>query len=170
MRLVAEFVEEGSYGGGYRINGVNLPLAEWPVGSYWTVDGTPNSSSLYHGGIECAGFARYVYNTIWGSGTYGNAVTARNLNGNSSDFTGINIGARINCDRRESRDPENDDFNNSVGNHSMVLIEKTNPGVTVYEANHSDDPDKYCIVGMRTITFNNFYLEYMNIKGTSYTP
>ena len=43
MRLVAEFVEEGSSGGGYRINGVNLPLAEWPVGSYRTVDGKPSA-------------------------------------------------------------------------------------------------------------------------------
>lgn len=161
---------EVNSGSGYRINGVDLPLAEWPVGSYWTTDGTPNGSSLEHNGIECAGFARYVYNRIWESDTYGNVVSARTLNGDSTDFLGINIGARINCDRRKSKNPSNENFNTSIGNHSMVLLGKTGTEVTVYEANHTDDPEKYCIIGVRTITFQDFYLEYINIKNTSYTP
>ena len=164
MRLVAELVEEGSSGGDYRINGVNLPLAEWPVGSYWTVDGKPsadiNNSIVFEDSRQCAGFARYVYSRIWGSSTYGTRFGVssndnRTLVGNSSDFSGFIAGSRINCDRQDGG-----------GNHSMVILEKTSSGVTVYEANH----DGRCGVGMRTISFEDFADEYINIKYTSYVP
>ena len=163
QKWIMTLVEQGSTsssGDGYRINGVDLPLSEWPVGSYWTDDGTPYGNSLNHNGTECAGFARYVYNRIWGSDTYGNAISTKQLDEESNGFfDDINVGARINCDRRDGG-----------GNHSMVLLDKTSSGVTVYEANHTNDPNKYCIIGMRTITYDSFKNEYINIKSTSYTP
>ena len=48
----------------------------------------------------------------------------------------------------------------------MILLSKTSSGIVVYECNY----DFKCGIGMRTITYRNFYLEYMNIKDTSYTP
>ena len=48
----------------------------------------------------------------------------------------------------------------------MILLSKTSSGIVVYECNHDDK----CGIGMRTITYRNFYLEYMNIKNSSYTP
>ncbi len=141
------------------INGIKVPLPEYPDGSYWTTDGKPyeygkNSSKEFEGS-QCAGFARYVYFCIWGSSTYGNSVTERTVKGNSSDFDGIDIGARISCNRV-----------GGAGNHSMVVINKTGTGITVYECNHDDK----CGVSVRTITFANFKKEYDKIKDSSYTP
>lgn len=65
----------GNYGyTGYSttINGVKVPLNEWPVGSYWTTDGkkrtstSDNASLSFDGGRECYGFARYVYYKVFG--------------------------------------------------------------------------------------------------------
>ena len=65
----------GNYGyTGYSttINGVKVPLNEWPVGSYWTTDGkkrtstSGNASLSLDGGWECYGFARYVYYKVFG--------------------------------------------------------------------------------------------------------
>lgn len=162
----------GGSGDTYTINGKTIPLSEWPVGSYWTTDGKPyeygkNSSKAFtDGAIQCAGFAKYVYEQLWGNYKYGQKVAAVTLEGTSEDFKGINVGARINCDRRGSKIESEDDFTTSIGNHSMILLSKTSSGIVVYECNHDDK----CGIGMRTITYRNFYLEYMNIKNSSYTP
>ena len=162
----------GGSGDTYTINGKTIPLSEWPVGSYWTTDGKPyeygkNSSKAFtDGAIQCAGFAKYVYEQLWGNYKYGQKVAAVTLEGTSEDFKGINVGARINCDRRGSKIESEDDFTTSIGNHSMILLSKTSSGIVVYECNHDDK----CGIGMRTITYRNLYLEYMNIKNSSYTP
>ena len=164
--------ETGGDGDTYTINGKTIPLSEWPVGSYWTTDGKPyeygkNSSKAFtDGAIQCADFAKYVYEQLWGNYKYGQKVAAVTLEGTSEDFKGINVGARINCDRRGSKIESEDDFTTSIGNHSMILLSKTSSGIVVYECNHDDK----CGIGMRTITYRNFYLEYMNIKNSSYTP
>ena len=164
--------ETGGDGDTYTINGKTIPLSEWPVGSYWTTDGKPyeygkNSSKAFtDGAIQCAGFAKYVYEQLWGNYKYGQKVAAVTLEGTSEDFKGINVGARINCDRRGSKIESDDDFTTSIGSHSMILLSKTSSGIVVYECNHDDK----CGIGMRTITYRNFYLEYMNIKNSSYTP
>ena len=164
--------ETGGDGDTYTINGKTIPLSEWPVGSYWTTDGKPyeygkNSSKAFtDGAIQCAGFAKYVYEQLWGNYKYGQKVAAVTLEGTSEDFKGINVGARINCDRRGSKIESEDDFTTSIGNHSMILLSKTSSGIVVYECNHDDK----CGIGMRTITYRNLYLEYMNIKNSSYTP
>ena len=175
-----EYTSGGSSGGGesggegdtYTINGKTIPLSDWPVGSYWTTDGKPSdkdgstSIKLADGSKQCAGFAKYVYEQIWGSYTYGHKVTAVTLEGTSSDFDGISVGARINCDRRKKKIEGDPDFTTSIGNHSMIILSKTSNGIVVYECNHDDK----CGIGMRTITYRSFYLEYKNIKNTSYTP
>ena len=110
MRLVAELVEEGSSGGGYRINGVNLPLAEWPVGSYWTVDRKPsadiNNSIVFEDSRQCAGFASYVFAQIWGSDDagyrYGSDTYLKATTGQMSDFTDFPIGTRLVCTVRKN--------------------------------------------------------------------
>ena len=173
-----EKYSDSSSGGGtssgdtYTINGKTIPLSEWPVGSFWTTDRKPSdkdgntSIKLADGSKQCAGFAKYVYEQIWGNYKYGQKVAAVTLEGTSEDFKGINVGARINCDRRGSKIEGDKDFTTSIGNHSMILLSKTSSGIVVYECNHDDK----CGIGMRTITYRNFYLEYMNIKNSSYTP
>jgi len=150
----------GEGGGDYTINGVKLPLADWQPGKYWTTDGKPTdlegTNSLHYNGIQCAGFARYVYAQIWGDDEYGTEFGInRTLAGNSSDFSGIIKGSRINCDRADKG-----------GNHSMVILDKTSSGITVYEANH----DGHCQVSVRTISFSDFAGEYKNIKSSSHVP
>ena len=141
------------------INGIRVPLPEYPNESYWTTNGKETNKSGANSkefeGSQCAGFARYVYFCIWGSSTYGNSVAEKTVTGDSSDFDKINVGARISCNRSDGG-----------GNHSMVIINKTGTGITVYECNH----DNKCGVGVRTITFANFKKEYDKIKDSSYTP
>ena len=86
------------------------------------------------------------------------------MKGNSSDFSGINVGARINCDRKNALEGENP-------NHSMVIVDKNGLEITVYEANYTSHPNtQHCIIGFRTISYSDFAAEYANIKNTSYNP
>lgn len=155
---VSDSSSGGSTSGTYTINGKTIPLSQWPVGSYWTTDGTPNGSSLEHNGRECAGFARYVYNYLWGDDEYGKPIDQKDLVGTSSDFNGINIGARINCTKKTGG-----------GNHSMVLANKTSTGVVVYHANWATS-NNYCIIRLDTWTYAEFAAIFSEIRDTSYNP
>lgn len=171
-----EKYSDSSSGGGtssgdtYTINGKTIPLSEWPVGSFWTTDGTPNGTSLSHNNsYECAGFARYVYSYLWGNDYYGSSVSKATLSGTSSDFEGISVGARINCDKNVTESESQDTSTNK--NHSMVLVDKTNTGVVVYHANWALPKEhQYCIVKTTHWTYAEFAKKFKNIKSTSYTP
>ena len=170
-----EKYSDSSSGGGtssdtYTINGKTIPMANWPVGSYWTTDGTPNGTSLSHNNsYECAGFARYVYSYLWGNDYYGSSVSKATLSGTSSDFEGISVGARINCDKNVTESESQDTSTNK--NHSMVLVDKTNTGVVVYHANWALPKEhQYCIVKTTHWTYAEFAKKFKNIKSTSYTP
>lgn len=162
--------ETGGSGDTYTINGKTIPMANWPVGSYWTTDGTPNGTSLSHNNsYECAGFARYVYSYLWGNDYYGSSVSKATLSGTSSDFEGISVGARINCDKNVTESESQDTSTNK--NHSMVLVDKTNTGVVVYHANWALPKEhQYCIVKTTHWTYAEFAKKFKNIKSTSYTP
>ena len=162
--------ETGGSGDTYTINGKTIPMANWPVGSYWTTDGTPNGTSLSHNNsYECAGFARYVYSYLWGNDYYGSSVSKATLSGTSSDFEGISVGARINCDKNVTESESQDISTNK--NHSMVLVDKTNTGVVVYHANWALPKEhQYCIVKITHWTYAEFAKKFKNIKSTSYTP
>ena len=155
----------GGSGDTYTINGKTIPLSEWPVGSYWTTDGKPSdkdgntSIKLADGSKQCAGFAKYVYEQLWGSYTHGSKITAVELKGTSEDFDGINVGARINCDKVSDN-----------SNHSMVLVDKTNTEVVVYHANWADNANEYCMIKITHWTYAKFAEKFKNIKNTSYTP
>ena len=157
--------ETGGSGDTYTINGKTIPLSEWPVGSYWTTDGKPSdkdgntSIKLADGSKQCAGFAKYVYEQLWGSYTHGSKITAVELKGTSEDFDGINVGARINCDKVSDN-----------SNHSMVLVDKTNTEVVVYHANWADNANEYCMIKITHWTYAKFAEKFKNIKNTSYTP
>ena len=157
--------ETGGDGDTYTINGKTIPLSEWPVGSYWTTDGKPSdkdgntSIKLADGSKQCAGFAKYVYEQLWGSYTHGSKITAVELKGTSEDFDGINVGARINCDKVSDN-----------SNHSMVLVDKTNTEVVVYHANWADNANEYCMIKITHWTYAKFAEKFKNIKNTSYTP
>ena len=157
--------ETGGSGDTYTINGKTIPLSEWPVGSYWTTDGKPSdkdgntSIKLADGSKQCAGFAKYVYEQLWGSYTHGSKITAVELKGTSEDFDGINVGARINCDKVSDN-----------SNHSMVLVDKTNTEVVVYHANWADNANEYCMIKITHWTYAKFAEKFKNIKRTSYTP
>ena len=99
--------------------------------------------------------AKYVYKILWGSYTAGRAVpTEITLRGVKSDFDSIGIGARINC---RGDGPEN---------HSMILLDKDDYGVTIYDANW----DNKCGVDVRTYSYSDFATTMWRIKTTSYTP
>lgn len=136
---------------------IDVPLPEYPAGSYWTTDGAATNAagakSKSFNGIQCAGFARYVYYCMWGNEYYGTQISARTLSGTAADFADIEPGARINC-------------RSTSNNHSMILLKKDSSGVTVYDVNW----DGKCGVDVRTYTYAAFKTTFTNIKNTSYTP
>lgn len=75
-----------------------------------------------------------------------------------SALQSLSIGAMINCDRV-----------NSAGNHSMILIERSTTGVTVYDANWSGYPDDKNKIGTRTWTWSDFKNKFAKIK-SGYNP
>lgn len=154
-----DFIEVDPSSSAVTINGIKVPLPEYPVGSYWTKDGEPTdmagSNSKDFNGKQCAGFARYVYYCMWGDDYYGNPAVEndRKLNGNAADFSGINVGARLSC-----KEPPD--------NHSMILLAKDSKGVTVYDANWELD----CGVHIYNYSYSDFKDKMKIIKTSSYTP
>lgn len=135
------------------INGKTIPHRSWPEGSYWTDDGTANGTSLeYDGSSECAGFAKYIYHYIWGT-LSGTSISRSSLTGTPKDWDDIKVGARLRC-------------NYNGGAHSMVLIDKQDGGVVVYDCNWTTDPNKYCIIGTRSYSWANFIKTFTSITAT----
>ncbi len=158
------------------INGIKVPLPEYPDGSYWTTDGKPyeygkNSSKEFEGS-QCAGFARYVYAQIWGSDTKGTQLDTEKatlfpVNGNDSDLSALPIGSRLVCTVRQSFDPNNDKFNKTRTNsHQMIILKKTSSAVTVYHANW----DEHCKIEISEWSYTEFYNRFKEIKGASFIP
>lgn len=137
-----------------KINGKTVPFSGYESGDFYTEEPT-------NGAYQCMGFAYLIYKKIWGSYTYGNKITSMDTNTSDkakSALQSLSIGTMINCDRV-----------NSAGNHSMILIERSTTGVTVYDANWSGYPDDKNKIGTRTWTWSDFKNKFAKIK-SGYNP
>lgn len=142
------------------MNGIKVPLPEYPVGSYWTLDGTATGNSKDFLGEECAGFANYLYYCIWSNENYGSELGAkRTCNGTSTDFSGIPVGSKLHCKPTSS-----------LPNHSMILLAKDSSGVTIYDCNRVGYPNEHCRVGVATFTYAEFKNKWEYIKANSRIP
>lgn len=143
------------------------PLSNYPVGSYYTYNGTACSSHAnctpsvscnckkYGGGIQCAGFARYASDqyahlSSWvnTNADYNNSTrTISSASGAQTLFSSFGVGSYIRC------------ANSGGGAHSFVIKTKTSTGIEVYECNITG----LCKVGVRTLTWSNINSYYSSI-------
>ena len=159
----------------YEINNVGLPLVDCPVGSYWTNSGNPTDAdgtdSKSYNGIQCAGFARYVYAQIWGSDYNGHQFNddkdyLEDTTG-QGDLDDFPLGTRIVCTVRKSFTPGTDEFDEvRTYTHQMILVAKTPASVTFYHANW----DNKCGIAIDTWTNSQFYNRFKEIKGATFIP
>lgn len=130
--------------GKYSINGHNIPLSNYPIGSIWD------------GSNQCVGFARYVYNTIWNneSGTTFSKDTSSKSKAQTA-IQSLKIGTRITG------------FNGKDQKHTMIVVDNYSDDdyVVVYHANYST---KYNKVTLTKFTYAEFYKLFDSIQG--YNP
>lgn len=158
----------------------NLPLQEYPAGSYFTNDGTPcvnhNNCRRYAKTNQCDGLARYAhekYNHVAGSAwsdpyePAGDTRTAEQYFLFQSDsslrnyFNLMSKGAYV---RMSKYDRAND--SNNDGSHSFVYVSHNTSGATLYEANRDDR----CGVEFHFRTFANIRAAYpYGFKRVSHT-
>lgn len=159
--------------------------SQYPQGSYFSDDGKEcavhDNNCDYYGGcscknfdgaIQCAGFARYVFNEVKGraySSSIGEAnVTGfgnRNINialGRDKAFDGVNLtantakkylqglptGAYVRVELKNS--------SSSYPWHSFSVLETSNTGIIVYEANVGGR----CLVSINEYTWTQFANKY----------
>lgn len=154
------------------VHGRSIPLTSYPHGSYYTKNGNPCKSvseggchksgavckyeeigtcpncKYYNGGVQCVAFAHYIYYQIWGV----------DVNGKDENEVDTSSGAKA----REflwsisSGTELRVRLKNSVNRHSLVVVDTSRTGVTIYHANGSDK----CQVEYQTLTFEGFASKY----------
>ena len=130
-----------SYSG--RINGKSIPTSSYPINSVY--------NSSYNGSTQCAGFALYVYNYLWGSTGYGtsyypNGSTVTNMIDN---LYSKNDGARVRV---------SSSANSSSNGHSFIICEQRNREyVIVYHANWGSGSN---VVRVTKFTYAQLYSYY----------
>ena len=147
------------------VNSKLISLMNQYVGTYWTTDGKPSNSSgstsKYYYGIQCKGFAGFIFNEIFQGGYIGkydsnkyyipNPNNARELGkyyGDSVNVTNISNlfsngmpGDFIQVRRR-----------GKTYGHSMILVNKDSGGITVFDCNS----DGKCGVKKYYISYSTF--------------
>ncbi len=123
----------------YRVNGYTIPFPSYPVNSIWG------------GSEECAGFAKYVYNTLWSNrtGSYFRTSTS-SKDAMQSLLSSLKNGTRFTG------------WKNNVQKHTMVLVSETTDGVIVYHANYSTTNNK---VTLTKFTYSELSMLFNEISG-----
>lgn len=136
-----------------KINGVTVPIKGYEPGDYYTEEPT-------NGAYQCMGFAFLIYDKIWGSYTYGTKLDAMSTSTEAKAkkaIQSLEVGALIHCDQE------------SGVNHSMIVIDYDDDGVTVYDANWDGYPKEKNKIGVRTWTYSTFASKFTQIR-TGYNP
>lgn len=137
-----------------------LPLAEYPVGSYFTKNGsacndhpcnlsTTCNCKWFGNGTQCVGFARYVfaqYAHLSSWSISGHSIGTASFSSSAAAKTflyGLQPGTYLRL---------ND-------THSVIVMRTTSTSISIYEANH----DGQCGVGTRTLTYSAFYSQYTEV-------
>lgn len=151
---------------------ITLPMAEYPVGSYFTTNGLPcvnhNRCKVYACSRQCDGFARYVNEHYYhvNDKVYGPYYKSGDISSpypkykwlEDDDylyqfFNHLHKGAYVRVSSRNRADDEA--FwapNVAQGSHSFIYISHDTNGVTVYEANRAGN----CNVGYVYYTYEAF--------------
>lgn len=137
-----------------------LPLAEYPVGSYFTKNGSACNDHPCHysrdcncewfgEGTQCEGFARYVFAqyahlSAWAPSGHSIGTASFSSSAAAKTFLyGLQPGTYLRL---------ND-------THSVIVMSTTSTRISIYEANH----DGHCGVGTRTLTYSSFYSQYTEV-------
>ena len=154
---------------------VNLPLSEYPAGSYFTTTGNAcqnhNSCKRYASTNQCDGFARYVnehyyhvagstWSTPYGvSGDLASSYNKYQAFGTTSAlyqfFNQLEKGAYVRVSRRNQAQDSTAPYT-SQGSHSFVYISHNSTGAVLYEANL----DNKCGVSYKHRTFTELLSRY----------
>lgn len=124
----------------YIINGTSIPLNGYPIGSSF--------DDSFEGGTQCHGFGLYVYDAIWGSTNYGQQISRGSIPNSTivkQYLQTLPNGSLIR-------------FTNSV--HTVILLNKSSTGITVYHANWPDNN----LVTITTFTYENIASRWGNIN------
>lgn len=108
---------------------------------------------VYSGGIQCHGFAKFVYNYIKG---YDPSLTNKNISLSPSSaksmFLGMPKGTFLRLYVNGSEAPTSD---NAV-RHSIIISSTSSSGITVYHANYGGK----CKIAITTFTWESFVSNY----------
>lgn len=118
------------------INNKIIPHANYPIGSVF--------SGSVAGAVECVGFAKYIYNYLWGD--YGASPVSKNTGSSAlakQVLQSLLRGARI---------TGFDSHGNQA--HTMILVRGADTYVDVYHANYSDTV--YNQVNVTKFTYSEF--------------
>ncbi len=148
------------------INGKSIPLSSYGIGVFLNANSSTTACTHHTvtdvsscningscgckyigGGIQCTGFAKYVYNTLFGSYTYGTYFSGTNTNTASnakSFFDSVSLGTRI-----------------SSSGHVMILVKKGTDYVDIYHANYRNP----CEVTVTKFTHTEFASKYKTVSG-----
>jgi hypothetical protein len=138
------------------------------VGGYWTTDGKPASSSgstsKYYYGIQCKGFASYIFNDLFATGFIGSTSSAKyyltspnkaTLIGKSYGYYGNSAGANTVKGILSKAQPGDliQVKRRSTGNpHTMIVVSVSSSGITVLDCNS----DGKCSIKTYTQTWSTF--------------
>jgi hypothetical protein len=146
------------------------------VGTYWTTDGkaasSSGSTSKYYYGIQCKGFASYIFNDLFCTGFIGSTSSAKyylsspnkaTLIGKSYGYYGNSAGANTVKSILSKAQPGDliQVKRRSTGNpHTMIVVSVSSSGITVFDCNS----DGKCGVRKYTLTWSTFAQTYIGFS------
>jgi hypothetical protein len=138
------------------------------VGTYWTTDGkaanSSGSTSKYYYGIQCKGFASYIWNDLFATGFIGSTSSAKyylsspskaTLIGKNYGYYGNSAGANTVKSVLSKAQPGDliQVKRRSTGNpHTMIVVSVSSSGITVFDCNS----DGKCGVRKYALTWTAF--------------
>ena len=134
--------------------------------TYWTTDGKPSdtsgSTSKNYYGIQCKGFASYIFNELFGGGWIGSTASAKyyitNPNGatevgRASGFSSTDVNTVANLlNQGNTGDLIQVKRRGRTTAHTMILRDIYNGGITVFDCN----ADGHCKVQEYNISWSAF--------------
>ena len=147
-----------SYDSTYVVNGCTLPFGIYTIGRHFNSSNTdlsiPSTDCTHHSSgcsldgacgctsyylaIQCHGFARFIFNYIWGFDFDADQALAFDRQLSSSEWAAVSPGT---CVRSEGHP-----------GHSWIVLENANNVITLYEANN---PRGTCKIAIRSFNYAN---------------
>jgi hypothetical protein len=116
----------------------------------WCGWNNPGTCTVFDGGIQCAGFARKVYNYVTGKTCTAQTVTTKNMSITSGSVAQTQLQGL----------PQGTYIRNRTANgydHSVAIYSTSSTSITVYQANYTGGA---CAISMNTYTWADYASRY----------